>query len=89
MTTLTVNQMQDFCKRYNLNMSELSTRILEIDTEECTLIDFINVNYDAAQCESLEEFCDMFTLDTIMLLNINESYVDLSSTSMCKIKRIA
>ena len=86
MTTLTVNQMQDFCKRYNLNMSELSTRILEIDTHQCTLIDFINTNYDAANCTSLEDFCDMFSLDRIMSLEINETHIEMMA---CDVKRIS
>ena len=83
---LSINQLQDFCNRYGLKLSELSTRIMQVDTNNCSLLEFITINYFAVGSKNLEDFYGLLAIDKYMALGVGEVYYDFHG---CDVKRIS
>ena len=83
---LTEKQIEIVCKSFNVDKSALK-RIIEVDTENSSLEQFLAVNFHDLE-ETFEEFLKSEDVVNTMKLDIDESFHS-SSFSRVKIKRIS
>lgn len=84
---LTQKQIKSFCKETKLDTKALK-RVLEVDSNKCSLEELLRVNYDAEKTcienHTFENFLKSEMIQAILKLNINETYYDI-----VQVKRIA
>jgi len=85
---LSINYQEVFETITKLEKVELVLRKYDVDSNECSLEEFLRVNYEAEKTcienHTFENFLKSEMIQAILKLNINETYYDI-----VQVKRIA